>query len=356
MAGSSSETPDTGDIDDPRQLATDARQTALEAFDDAADIDDVVERANVEQDAAVSFAQQIAKAVHAGYAEAHARTACGQISDIAEYYTKSALSELVEDEIAALESDSDGRRPFDEVLEDDLNEVVIVRTTDAKQSTIYRWQFDGGSVETTATAETRTHFSWSDFRDEYFDVMGEDPAKPIKDRRGGEEWREFIVSLVEERGREVSTRGPRSSAVDGLKNHIRRSKAYADIQDMVERDGIRIDDPPEENPTELWIPNASIKRICDEFELNTVRELQLELDARGLTRDRVQGVSESTFVNNDKVTYWVVDASIADPGEYVEDPVDPAEQVAQEESDDEDNDDDDSGYGMMGSVGGGGDE
>lgn len=353
MAGSAAGADDGPAIDDPGAVAREARKDALEAFDSASEIDDVVERASVEQDAANEFAESIAKAVHAGHSEAHARSACGQIADVAEYYTKSALTDLVDDHVEKLATESDGRRPFCEVLEEDLNEVVIVRTTDAKQSTIYRWQFDGGSVETEATSDTRTHFSWSDFRDEYFDAIGEDPAKPIKDRRGGEEWREFIVGLVDDRGREVETRGPRSSAVDGLKNTIRRSTAYADIADMVERDGIRIDDAPDENPSEIWVPNSTIKRIADEFELSSVRELQLELDARGLTRDRVQGISESTFVNNDKVTYWVLDATIAQPGEYVEEAIDPADQVAQEEDDDGDTDDDD-GFGAMGTVGGDG--
>lgn len=348
--------------DDPAEIAAMARDGALAAFDTAADIDDLVQRAQSEQEAANDFARELARAVKNGHAEAHARSACGQIADVSKHYTKSALTDLVNDQLDDLQSESDNRRPFDQILEEDLDEVVIVRTTDAKQSTVYRWHFGSASVETEATSETRTHFSWHDFRDEYFDAMGEDPAKPVKERRGGEEWREFIVDLVEERGREVETRGPRSAAVDGLQNFIRRSHAYADIADMVERDGIRIDAPPDEDPTEIWVPNSAIKRICDEYELGSVRQLQLELDARGLTRDRVNGVSESTFVNNDKVTYWVLDASIAEPGDYVEEPTDPAQQVAGEVAEDEADEDDttdgdnDDAYGAMGSVGGGDDE
>lgn len=341
---------ETGDDPrDPSQIAREARDDALTALDTAADIDGVAERAKLEQEAATEFAESMAVAIQKGLAKAHARSTCGQFSDASKYYTKSDLADLIEDAVDKWKNEQDSRRPFDAVIDEDLDEVVIVRTTDAVQSTLYRWQFNGASVETTATSEGRTHFHWSDFRNEYFDAIGEDPAIPSKERRGGEEWREFIVDVVEERGREVTTRGPRSNAVDGLQNFIRRSIAYGDIKDMVERDGLHLDADPDDGPEELWIPNNDIKRICDEFELSSVRELQLELDARGYTVDRINGVSESTFVNNNKVTYWVVTPDIADPVDYVEDPPDPAEQVREEAE--EGDDDDQQSSGTLGHVG-----
>lgn len=353
MAGSSSAAGDDGAPVDPSAKAQEARNAALAKLDEAADADDVAEQASKEQDAATTFAEEMAVALQNGLAQAHARSTCGQISDAAEYYTKSDLVDLIQDEVSRQQQEEADRRPFDEILANDLDEVVIVRTTDAKQSTLYRWQFNGTSVETKATSEGRTHFSWSDFRDEYFDAVGEDPGKPTPERRGGEEWREFIVDIVEERSREVTTRGPRSDALDGLKNFIRRSRAYADIEDMVERDGLRLVEATEHGPGELWVPNKEIKRICDEYELGTVRELQLELDARGHSVDRINGVSESTFVNNSKVTYWVLDAEIAEPAEFEEDPKDPADQVRSEEEAEQsdDDDDDDSEPGAIGAVG-----
>lgn len=352
MSDSTSDGPNgTVDPRSPDQIAREARNTALEELDAAAGMDNVADRAQAEQKAAVAFADEMAVAIGKGLSKAHARSACGQLSDAAKYYTKSDLADLIQEATSDLDNEADGRRPFDEILEDELNEVVIVRTTDAKQGTIYRWQFAGASVETKATSEGRTHFHWTDFRDEYFDALGEDPAKPTQERQGGEEWREFIVGLVEDRGREVTTRGPRSSAVDGLKNFIRRSRAYGDIEHMVERDGLYLDEPLEEDPSELWVPNHEVKRISDDHELSTVRELQLELDARGYTRNRIAGVSESTFVNNNKVTYWVLDAGIAEPAEYLDEPMDPAEQVRQEEQEKEGDEDDDYEPGPIGAVG-----
>ena len=113
-------------------------------------------------------------------------------------------------------------------------------------------------------------------------------------------------------------------------------------------------DPRDENPTELWVLNHDIKRICEDNELSSVRELQIELDAHGHTVDRIRGVSEATTVNGKTITYWALSARFAEPDEFVPDPVDPAESVREEERDE--NDEDDYEPGVIGSTGGDGDE
>jgi hypothetical protein len=144
-------------------------------------------------------------------------------------------------------------------------------------------------------------------------------------------------------------------AADKLQNFIRRTDAYGNVEDMVGRDGLYLNaDPADEDPTEIWVPNHHIKRICDEAELNSTRELQVELGGRGYTSNRVGGVSESTFVNGNKVSYWVLDYSIADPASYVEEPLDPAEQLREEEDDEDEEDDEEPG--KLGSIGGDDDE
>lgn len=340
----------------PRQMSVEARNDAIAAFEDANAMGSVAETASAEQQAAHDFCERLGEAVLEGLSPSEAKQQCGVIADVANNYTKTALKELLEEKIEEAREDQNDRRPFDEVLKSELMEVVIVRTTDAKQSTTYRWQFTGGTVETSSTAEGRVHFSWGNFRDEYYAAVGEDPGKPTKNRRGGEEWREFIVCLIEERGREVTTRGPRTVAVDRLQNFIRRTDAYGHIEHVAERTGIYIDaDPVEDEPSEIWIPNQHIKRIADEAELESTRSMQIELDSRGYTCDDRNGVSHSTFVNNKKITFWVVDSGIATPASYVKEPLDPAEQVRLEEEEEaEDDDDDDVEPGAIGSVGGDG--
>ena len=340
----------------PSAQATAARDDALVAMDDAADIDNPVEQAKAEERAVEEFVDSMAAAVVDGYSKTMAKETCGMVSDVSQHYTKTALKDRLTEAISTKKVETSDRRRFDAILTEDLREVVVIRTTDAKQETKYRWEFPNGSVETQADSDGRAHFHWSTFRDEYFDCIGEDAAKPCEDLLDGEEWREFIVGIIDDHGREQTTRGPRTETVEQLKDYISRSRAFNDLQTVVERDAVYIDaDPRDADPDEIWVLNHDIKRICEDNELSTVRELQIELDARGLTTPRIRGVSETTTVNGKTVTYWVLDADIATPDEFVPDPVDPAESVRQEESaDDNDSDDDDGGEpGVIGATGGG---
>jgi hypothetical protein len=339
--------------DPPQVVASTARDEFLAEADEIADLDDIAEQAQREQEAAHQLVDDLAHAVVDGLSPSMAKQMTGVAADASNHYTKTAFKDLLRERIEDVKVEHTDRRPFDEVVREDLGEVLVVRTTDAKQSTHYRWEFPDGSVETTANADGREHFHWAQFRDEFFDATGEDAAKPTQALRDPDDWREFIVDIIDRRGREVTTRGPRSAAVDDLKSFIGRSRAYKDLEAMVERDGLYVDaDPREADPSELWVQNHDIKRICEDNELSSVRELQIELDARGHTVDRVNGVSESTTVNNNKMTYWVLDPEIAEYSEFVPDPVDPAEAVKM----DQESDDDDRSPGAIGSVGGGGDD
>jgi len=333
-----------------------ARDTALTDLDGAADVDDPVDQAQAEQSAVESFIDELAAAVVDGYSTASAKQMCGVVSDVSQHYTKTALKDRLLEAISEKKVADSDRRRFSDILREDLREVVIIRTTDAKQDTKYRWEFVDGSVETEADSDGRAHFHWSTFRDEYFDAIGKDAAKPEEDLLDGEDWREFVVDIIEAQGREQTTRGPRTAAVEQLKDFISRSRAFNDLEAVVERDAVFIDaDPRDENPTELWVLNHDIKRICEDNELSSVRELQIELDARGHTVDRIRGVSETTTVNGKTITYWALSARFAEPDEFVPDPVDPAESVREEERD-EDDEDDDYEPGVIGSTGGDGDE
>jgi|GEM_PF-6586170 len=352
----------TGDAPTPPATrATDARDAALTALDEANGLEGPVEEAQAEQRAVEEFVEEVATAVSDGYSATQAKQLCGVVSDVANHYTKTALKETLAEAIERIDVEQSDRRQFDAILNDDLQEVVIVRTTDAKQETKYRWEFTDGSVETHADSEGRAHFSWNVFRNEYFDAIGEDATKPDQDLRDGEAWREFIVEKIEAKGREVTTRGPRTAAVEQLADFISRSRAYNDLGDAVERDALYLDaDPREEEPEELWVLNHDIKRICEDNELGTVRELQIELDARGHTVDRVAGVSESTTLDGKNVTYWVLSAGFAEPAEFIPEAVDPAEGFQQDQAradgGDKPDDDDDYEPGAIGAVGGDSDD
>lgn len=354
MSGETSDTPATSPEQTPQERANDALAEAFSRIEDCQTHETIPQQASAENDVAREFASELAIAVCKGLNSAQASAYCGQIAEAAEFYNKTDLKGLLDEALEEEREANDGRQPLDQLIEEELEEVVIVKTSDARQSTLYRWHFKGGVMfETQSTKDGRTHFSWPEFRNEYFDAAHRDPAKPVQERRSGNDWRRFIVNIMDERAREVETRGPRTTAIDSLQNFIRRSTAYADIEHMVDFDGICIDDDPEDgDPSEIWIPNHDIKRICDTSELDSVRALQVELDARGFTVDRVTGVSEQTFVHGNSCTYWVLDADIATPGGYDADPKDPAEQVFAEQNEyDQSEDDDESGSGKIGTVG-----
>jgi hypothetical protein len=84
--------------------------------------------------------------------------------------------------------------------------------------------------------------------------------------------------------------------------------------------------------TQIQVPTQDIKRICDQVGITT-RALQVELDARGVTADDMGGVSDATYVNGQRVSYWVVTAALAEPAAVVHDAETAAEQAAQDQAD-----------------------
>jgi hypothetical protein len=219
-------------------------------------------------------------------------------------------------------------RRFNKVIEEDLIEVVKSKSTDHHQRTVYHWRFPGGIVETRQSKDDKhSHFDWGHFRHDYFDATDEMPDPP--ENSGSEDWVAFLVEQIEENLRVDKSKGPRTCAVDELRGNIRSKTGYAELEDAIRHDGVYIDDDPENgDPDEVWVPNAIIKRICDNNELNSTRALQLELDARGLSSPQIVGVSHTERINDRSVTFWRLAVDIATPAGYVTDPKTPAQKVA----------------------------
>ena len=78
----------------------------------------------------------------------------------------------------------------------------------------------------------RGHFGWSNFRDLILESGGINVARPPKHLTDGGEWREFVVERLEARGREVETVGPRTEAVESLRNAIQNKPGYASLAQM----------------------------------------------------------------------------------------------------------------------------
>jgi hypothetical protein len=235
---------------------------------------------------------------------------------------------------------------FDEVLTDRLQSLEVVYSTDAKQSTVWRWQFtDGVELETTVSKEGgRKHHDWKAFKRDYFDALvatgrGEQLAAPSEDLRDSDAWEAWINDLILRDSKTVKHVGPRTEAVRMLQDYIGRNCAYTDLATVRERQGVWApadgDAAADGGLAELRVPTDEVKRICDQVGIST-RALQVELDARGLTSPAVNGVSGTEYDESVRFAYWALNGEIADPEEIVTETETPAEQVAREEEERQD--------------------
>lgn len=312
-----------------------------------------------EQSAVEDFIDAVAGVVADGLGQHQVSPHLDAVAEAAAAYNKTALKEALDERVDELEREGDdGRVPLDAFVEQRLREVTVVRTTDEKQDTVWRWTFGDFTLETGTTKDGIEHFSWQQFRDEIYKACGELPAGPSHDLKDGGEWKEWVTDLIDRRGHETETRGARTIAVDALRDFIRGREAYGNLEDVVIHSSVYLDvDPDEGDPDEIWVPNNHIKRICDEKEI-TPRALQVELDARTLLADRVSGASEQQTLrlngNRRTVTYWVLDARIADPADYEAEASTPAELAERDDPTEVVDDQEGESAGLVGSVSGGG--
>jgi putative DNA primase/helicase len=225
-------------------------------------------------------------------------------------YTKSGLADLFDRRMDAAVADGatgeDGsvapRVP--EFMENHLQRVVVNRVTDHNVDTSYQWHFNG-DLDVVFSTTGGTHWDWYQFRERYFDETGVDLREPADG--SAEDWRAFVVELIDERGEESKIRGPRTETIGALKNYIERRTAYGNIDAAAMREGVYLDG---EDADGLWVLSKDIQRLCAERDVST-RGLQEELRARGLTTG--SRVAERRRSSGTRVTWWRLSADIADP-------------------------------------------
>lgn len=262
------------------------------------------------------------------------------------HYTKTDIKDEFTDVFVDSGTGANGI-PFDELIEQRLQEVKVVSTTDAKQGLVWRWHFsDGVQLETEKSKDDgRKHYDWPAWKEDYFESLislgkGERIAPPSRERRDSNDWKEFLSDILLDRAETVEHVGPRTEAVEHLRDYVNRQTAYADVKDMRDRQGIWMDASPAPDdgeaatdgggPSQIRIPTQAVKRVCDQAGIET-RALQIELDARSETLPDIAGVSDYEYVDGQRVSFWCLDAGFAEPAEFVEEPESPAEQVAREQ-------------------------
>ena len=320
----------------------DAVDQLTRSANQALDADDAIEQAKQTDQVIADACEVIQTHSQRGEIEKrHVNQLAGKLSDIFPNLTKTGIKDELQDYFV---KDASEGQPFDEILDNRLDEIQIVRTTDKKQQPTFRYHFTNPDVEIEddGDGDGHLHYAHPAFRQRYFDAIlaigeGEEIGKPTPELRDSDDWKTWFddTFLLDEHNEYVDTQkhvGPRTQAVRQLRDWIGRQMAYSDIEDAVERTGVHIDTTEESelddlNPeTTVNIPVDEIERICEQVGI-TSRALQIELDALGVTDPDVSGVSNPQYVNGQRRPYWAVTLKLAEPRDLIHDPKTPAEQV-----------------------------
>lgn len=284
---------------------------------------------------------------------------------------KTEAKNLIMRKVRESESEADETRPVNEWIADNLSEVRVIQTTDHISETRYVWELGGVTVETGSGRGERTHFQWPDYRDEIYEAGGPYLDDPAPGYRDGDDWRDFIVRQIRQQKTERESVGPRTRAVEYLKNRIRNADGFGKLADAADYQGVFAevtDEPPEDaapidteaaqQDCPLWrvdllmFPNSWAKNAAEEYEVTT-RAVQNELDARGHTLDG-RRVSSTEYIDGRYETFWKLNGTFASPAAYQPD-ADPAEEddtvsdtPADTDTDGQDSDVDEGNFGTVG--------
>ncbi len=258
----------------------------------------------------------------------------GILSSVYRPFGKGDFEQLIEKGVRSASADAGGALTLtlDELLEDDLVDLVEERTTDHVQEATLRWEFEAADddedtvfIETSAVGDGKTHNHWRDFRDEIRSETGEQPPRPPAELRETTDWHEWINSFIASRAKRTKKEGPRTLAVEQLQRAIRRGSAYTenpgDAEAGVgysERGGVFA--PDGKDSEFILVPNETPHNVVQNRDI-AMRSLQSELAARGHTVGG-GGVSVVKRTEAGPRRFWKLDASFAEPREYVQNEAD----------------------------------
>ncbi|WP_058993607.1 hypothetical protein [Haloarcula sp. CBA1127] len=325
----------------PAERARDAMKTAVGELEEAhADADNAAAAGIAEQEQVSAFVDEIARALADGMNQPVGAFA-GPVAQQTEFFTKTDLKQQIKD--AVEEHRGADKQPLDEFVEERLESVTVVKTTDHRQGAEYIWDFGTFKVETRSGKDGRGHFAFPQFRDLIHESGGVNTAKPVQDRRGGEEWRDFVVDMIDARGDTQYTRGARTKAVEALQNKVKRLTGYGTPESALDHTGIWIvrvshnlpdwwadlpadfSDPtdgrdlPDALVNEVRVHESVIEPILDDAEI-TRAAFYHELNARNLTVPGTSGASMSKWVNGSDERFWTLLPDLGTPRTYVPDP------------------------------------
>ncbi|MHB9286609.1 hypothetical protein ACKVMT_06170 [Halobacteriales archaeon Cl-PHB] len=262
----------------------------------------------------------------------------GMLADETEYNTKTDLKQRIKDRTEEIRNKD--KEALDDFVADRLESVTVSKTTDNNQGATYSWDFGTFKVETRSGKDGRGHLAWNQFRDLIFESGGVNISKPNQDRRSGDDWRDFMAGMIEERGETIRILGPRTKAVEKLENTIKQRSGYGTPEGALDHTGIWVvretldlpgwwgyltDRHPSDDTdlhkssvSEIRVHGSVISPIIDDAGIPH-EALYHELKARNHL-PAVGGPSTRKFVNGSNERFWTLKPSLAVPRTYVADP------------------------------------
>ena len=263
------------------------------------------------------------------------RTPEDEIKAVISEHTKEARQKAAEEGLSL-----DHGYALDRYLEQDLEVVKRIESTDNNTETTLRWEFaDGVAVET----DDGCHLEHYNFYKKLEagtrkklqpELVSEQVGEPDEDGYDRlslgprsrpwalDDWIQCITDLVDERQTVVESVGSRTMTWERLSNEINLSRAVSRQSVAVDRTMIFAKAAEGGDLSELWIPSKMVSDICEEFGITT-KALQQELSSRGIDSDDLSGdrISETADVEGRRVRFWRLDAThdeVPEPKEIVD--------------------------------------
>jgi hypothetical protein len=323
----------------PEDRAYAALEDAIATAKETQDLEKAHKIGKLEDEAVETLAEGAGQALVDGMNKP-AGLFAGMLTDECQFYTKTKIKQRIKDRTEELEAESMNKQRLGDFIESRLDRVIVHQSTDAKQGAKYTWEFGNFKVQTESGKDGRGHYNWSNFRDYIHESGGPNLAKPIDDRQGGDEWRDFMVPLIDERADKRRITGKRTKAVKQLQGEIRQQTGYGTPTGALEYSGIWVlvethdfpdwwasfgaspsdgRDVGKDAVREVRVHGSLIDSLTEEAEI-TRDALYQELDARGHTVPGSHGPSMVEYVNGTEERFWTLLPDIGVPRIYVPDP------------------------------------
>lgn len=329
------------DAADPKERAEEAVQSALNKLQQAGETDSPEEAGNLEAEAVDIAVEPIAQALVDGlnrpvgfYAE--------MLAEKSTYYNKTNYKQEISDKVEELSTESVEGTRLDDYINEELNRVIVHRSTDAKQGAKFTFDFPGFQVQTESGKDGRGHYHWGNFRNHIHEAGGPNLAKPQGARRSGDDWRDFMANIIDERGETRHVTGKRTRAVEKLQKSIKSRAGYGTATSALDNGGTwvvvesvetppwwnvfgrSLSEPRDLSPDvvqEVRVHESTIDEATTDPDI-TRSALYQEVDARGHTVPGTGGPSMLEYIDGAEERFWTFLPTIGTPRTYVPDPRD----------------------------------